>query len=282
MAEKAAIEMAEAMSNKFGGRVKTELEVTMNGARTMTHIFEGIKNGGDRPSRLLMNKMLKQVLERNPTFLGVWTCWETNALDGMGNEFSNAEGHDNTGRFISDWYRSKGEISKEPLVDYTVPGAGDYYLLRQTTVKEVMVDPYRYLINGKQVLLTSLVAPFRHGGFVVGIDFELRSFSRMVETIKPFETGYGFLMSNSGQIVAHPDATRLGKSLETSKSNTAVPSAITRFNHTDETDRINGDTVYFIAQSLEDVAQEDGDRTKQLSVKNQDEIGNLAKWFNLF
>ena len=219
MAETEAFDKAEQIAYRYSGAVKADLEVAMDAARTTAQLFEGIKDNIDSPNRAELDGMLKHLLGRNPTFVGVWTCWEPNALDGKDKEFIGKEGHDKTGRFIPYWNRGAGNIVVEPLLDYDKPGAGDYYLLSKQTGKETILDPYSYPIGGKDVLLTSLVAPIKHKGKVVGvagIDISLAAFEKMVSAIKPFETGNVALISNNGKYVAHPDGGRAGKDIGTS------------------------------------------------------------------
>ncbi|CCK78444.1 methyl-accepting chemotaxis protein [Desulfobacula toluolica] len=220
MAKTEAIEKAEQIAYRYSGVVKAELELAMDAARTTAHLFEGIKEHVDSPERKNLNAMLTQLLERNPDFIGVWTCWEPNALDGKDAVFAGKDGHDNTGRFIPYWTRSAGKTVVEPLMDYDQPGAGDYYLLSLKTEKETILDPYYYSIGGKDVLITSLVAPIKYNGRVVGvagIDIALDSFNKLVTDIKQskviFETGYLSLISNNNTYVAHPETERIGQNI---------------------------------------------------------------------
>jgi len=73
MAKTEAIDKAEQIAYRYSGVVKAELEVAMDAARTTAQLFEGVKNSADSPSRSNLNTMLKQLLERNPGFIGVWT-----------------------------------------------------------------------------------------------------------------------------------------------------------------------------------------------------------------
>ncbi len=220
MAKTEAIDKAEQIAYRYSGVVKAELEVAMDAARTTAQLFEGIKKSVAAPERRNLNGMLKQLLDRNPDFIGVWTCWEPNALDGKDMEFAGKEGHDSTGRFIPYWNRGAGKTVVEPLVDYDQPGAGDYYLLSKRTGKEAILDPYSYSIGGKEMLITSLVAPIKHNGTVVGvagIDIALTAFEELVSGIKPFETGNAALIANNGTYVVHPDTERAGKDIGKSK-----------------------------------------------------------------
>ncbi|GAB6146737.1 methyl-accepting chemotaxis protein [Desulfocicer niacini] len=211
-----AMKNAEQLGYRYANEVSKELDTAMNAARTTAHLFEGLKKTPQTPQREALNDMLKQLLELNPNFLGVWTCWEPDALDGRDNDFKDEKGHDNTGRFIPYWYRNNGKVALDPLVDYNTTGAGDYYQLALKSGKETILDPYPYDIGGEEVLLTSLVVPIRYKGRVagvVGVDISLKSFTAMVSKITPYDTGDAAIISNSGIYVAHQDAAREGKDI---------------------------------------------------------------------
>jgi methyl-accepting chemotaxis protein len=229
MAKTEALGKTEQMAYRYGGVVKAELEVAMDAARTTAQLFEGMKNSGVAPDRDVLNGMLKQLVEQNSSFIGVWTCWEPNALDNRDAEFAGKEGHDGTGRFIPYWNRGAGKTVVEPLVDYDKPGAGDYYLLSKQSGKETVLDPYTYVVSGREMYVTSLAAPIKHNGQVVGvagIDFALTAFTDLVSGIKPFETGDAALISNNGTYVAHPDTERTGKDIGSSEIWTDAKKAV--------------------------------------------------------
>ena len=229
MAEQEAFKRAGEIAYRYSGVVKAELEVAMDTARTTAYLFEGLRNNPAALDRNMLNEMLRQLLEQNPAFIGVWTCWEPNALDGMDDKFAGTEGHDQTGRFIPYWHRGTGEITVEPLLDYDKPGAGDYYLITRDSGAESILDPYPYPIGGKEVLLTSLVAPIKHKGRVVGVagvDIALDSFEELISGIKPFETGYGFLTANNAAFVAHPRGDIVGKNMSEYDTREAILTAI--------------------------------------------------------
>jgi methyl-accepting chemotaxis protein len=215
--EKVALEGTQSLSMKYATDVKAELEVAMDATRTLAQIFsnyEKLEIGERRPD---ISKQLETVLAQNPGFMGVWTCWEPNALDGKDTEFANKEGSDATGRFIPYWNRGSGKVALEPLVDYEKEGSGDYYLLAKKSGQETILDPYLYTVSGKEMLLTSVVVPVHsQKGEIVGvagIDIELGKFQKMVEGIHPYETGSSAIFSHNGVIVAHPDPTRIGKQM---------------------------------------------------------------------
>ena len=145
----------------------------------------------------------------------MWTAWEPNAFDGRDAEFANQPGSDATGRYVPYWNRGAGAIAVEANKDYTTPGAGDYYLLPKRSNQETLTEPYFYKIDGKDVLMTSLVVPVHgaDGTFVgvVGIDLPLATLATEIAQEKVGESGYVALVSNRGTYVAHPKVERCGK-----------------------------------------------------------------------
>ncbi|MGD2015584.1 MAG: methyl-accepting chemotaxis protein [Desulfobacterales bacterium] len=205
-AETEALDKAKQISQRYAGKVKAELEVAMDTARAIAHSLEGMKKR-DVPPRDMMDGILRQVLEKNPSFIGVWTCWEPDAMDGKDEDFINAVGHDDTGRYIPYWNRVTGTVDVEPLRNYTVEGAGDYYLVPQKTGRETIFEPFKSKVAGRTVLMTTLAVPIEYNKEIVGVagvDIELSAFQKIIEGINPFETGYAFLTSNNATLVAHP------------------------------------------------------------------------------
>ncbi len=216
MATTEGFDKAKEIAHRYGGVVKAEIEIAMDAARTLAQAFEGIKNSGTVPDRKVFDEMLKQILERNPGFIGVWTCWEPNALDGKDKEFVKTLGHDSSGRYVPYWNRGAGNIAVEPLLDYEQDGAGDYYLLTKRSGNESILDPYIYSIGGKDTLITSVVAPIEENGTVVGvagIDIALATFYDLVTKISVYDTGYISIISNNSAYVAHPKADRIGQDI---------------------------------------------------------------------
>ncbi|MGD9971534.1 MAG: methyl-accepting chemotaxis protein [Desulfatirhabdiaceae bacterium] len=222
-----ALSGTQATARQHASEVKADLEVAMDVARTLAQIFSNFESLGAEERRSDINKQLEVILEKNPGFLGVWTCWELNALDGMDHYFVNQEGTDATGRFIPYWNRGSGKIAVEPLLDYEKEGPGDYYLIPKKTRMETILDPYHYEVAGKKMLITSVAVPLsnKNGDFVgvVGIDIELTRFQKMTDGIHPYDVGVSAIFSNNGTIVAHPDPSRSGKQMRETESDMAGP-----------------------------------------------------------
>ncbi|MCP4716371.1 MAG: hypothetical protein GY868_14725, partial [Deltaproteobacteria bacterium] len=217
----AARKYAGELARRQASDIKAQLEAALYTARTLAQTLSGIKDeeAGIEIGRDEVNSILKILLTSNKDFVGVYTCWEPDKLDGMDRGYMNSEGHDATGRFIPYWSRGQGgSIRVEPLVDYDKPGDGDYYLRPRRTGQECIIDPYMYSVQGKQTLITSLVVPIMVGDTfygIGGIDVSLDELNRTVSDIKAsgevFETGYVSILSNNVHYVAHPKKERVGQ-----------------------------------------------------------------------
>jgi len=154
--------------------------------------------------RRLFDQILRETLAQNPQYMGIWTVWEPNALDGRDREFANAQGHDETGRFIPLWTRTGGSIHVEPNIGYDIPGFGDWYLVPMQRKTETVLDPYEFPFSGRPEFITSQVAPiFFRGEFVgaAGVDIAVDDFVRP-EAMRLEETlQRGFIFLNrSGDV----------------------------------------------------------------------------------
>ncbi len=212
------IAQAEALASekKIGGTVHI-----ING---LASVLETMKQGGDT-DRAKTGEVIRHMLESNPDVLALWTGWEPDAFDGRDADFVNADGYDATGRFVPYWVRGgDGKISTTALTDYATPGPGDYYQLPFTQRKTVVIEPYPYAIDGKDVLITSVSKPVVIGGKTVGVaglDLSLQDTSAALAAVRPMGTGFLSLVTAAGKIIGHPDAALIGKNLSEGGAQTA-------------------------------------------------------------
>jgi DNA-binding CsgD family transcriptional regulator len=119
--------------------------------------------------RSVFDRILRSTLERHTGYLGFWSVWEPNALDGRDQEWVNCQGHDDTGRYIPFWNRSHGQINLEPNVFYETPGVGDFYLRPRRERRETVIEPYEYPVAGERRLIATQGAPIVVDGRCVGV-----------------------------------------------------------------------------------------------------------------
>ena len=72
---------------------------TVSTARTLAATFAAMRELGIS-DRHLFDDILRQTLAHNRQYLGVWTVWEPNALDGRDREFANKPKNEKRNRMI--------------------------------------------------------------------------------------------------------------------------------------------------------------------------------------
>lgn len=165
-------------------------------------------------TRQAVNELLSAtVLQKSELVVGMGTLWEPNAFDGKDAEFRNAQGHDETGRFIPYWFKTSASTTDvAPALGYDAPDA-DWYSTPITRGVNALTDPYPYPVNGEEVLVVTVSVPIFVDGRAVGIigaDFPLSQLQENLGRVKPLGSGYLTLISSSGTIVAGPDASVFG------------------------------------------------------------------------
>ncbi len=210
-----SLKLVSEMGQRYAEQVASEMEVAAYASRTMAVTLGGIKESGDDAGRLRLINILKRIIATEDTFWGVWNTWEPDALDGKDEQFKGVPGSAENGQFAAYWYRSGSvpELHATSLPDMADPGSA-WYSRPFKTQQGFITEPTVYNIDGKDIMMVSFCEPIiAHGKSlgVSGIDFTMDRFADIISTIKPYENGYGFLIGNSGAIVAHPNQTYIGK-----------------------------------------------------------------------
>jgi signal transduction histidine kinase/CheY-like chemotaxis protein/HPt (histidine-containing phosphotransfer) domain-containing protein len=194
--------------------IKTWFESHLVGARSLSQIMERYEEIEPLERRSWANRMLRAMVEDNPEVIGACTVWEPNALDGLDAQFAGAPGSDDAGRFVPYWSKTKVGAQVEPLVGYDVPGEGEYYLIPKETGNEALTGPYFYPIDGVNMFMSTVTAPIKNNGHLVGIvtrDIEMSIIQQQLGRIKPYEGAVAALYNNNGLIAGHFDPARVGK-----------------------------------------------------------------------
>ena len=213
-----SVEEMNAAAALIASDLKAQVSHGLDLVRAFQSTFHALETSG-AADRLSANAMMKRALEDNPFALGVWTGWEPNAFDEKDADYVNKPGHDGTGRYIPYWTRANGKPIVMPLIDYGVEAKGDGYKIPFKSQKMVIVEPATYSIDGKDVMLTSLVGPVTVDGKplgVTGIDIALDSLTSTLAEIKPLGTGSVALLSQGGKFLSHVNPANLGKSFKDS------------------------------------------------------------------
>jgi methyl-accepting chemotaxis protein len=206
--------------------IKVWLELYLDAVRTTGQFMSKYEEINPAERRSFFNMMLSALIEKNAEVVAASSAWEPNALDGLDAEFVNTDGTDQTGRFLSYWFRSNSGLSLDSLVGYETPGSGDYYLMPKQTGKESLIEPYVYKVGGRNVLMTSVAMPIKNNNRFVGsvsVDLEMDVVQRSAEQIKPYHGTVAMVYSNGGLVGAHFDTNRVGKPLIETERDIAGP-----------------------------------------------------------
>lgn len=216
------------LAGNYAGKIQAEFDVALDAARTMADVFMLSKdkdNSGLFLGRNQINGILLKVLKNNPNFNGAYSCWEPDALDGRDAEFTTGKDGNNkiTGRFTPYWNRDEsGNIAVQPLVEYDTmdrhPNGvlkGGWYIGPRENHTESVLDPFPYIVQGKQVWLTTLSVPIlvddKFYG-VAGTDYNLNFVQEMAENVdKELFDGQGAvtIVSYQGLVVADSEKPEL-------------------------------------------------------------------------
>jgi len=203
---------AAAIARRYAGIVQEKCNLHLAIARTLAQTLSGIKDEevGVEIGRDEVNGLFETVLKRNPEIVGIFTCWEPDAFDGMDRGFEKMEGHDRTGRFIPYWGRSnEGKISMEPLQGYDKEEYGSFYLQSGNKNKECVIDPFIRSVQGKDALVVTFAVPITiNDNFygVVGIDIRPSSFQELTNDVKNYYGGaHTAIASNNGTLLTVTD-----------------------------------------------------------------------------
>ena len=184
-----------------------EFNTGMSDYLTKSRTFSLVLDQNTGMTRKEVLDIQHSLLKDNPNAIGIGVIFEPGTFDKQDARYANTPGHDATGRFAAYWNRLNGTESLIPIVDIET---SDWYTIPKTTQKEIVMEPQPY----EDVLMTSYITPIiRNHTFTgtVGIDVPLDSLDRTVSQVKVFDTGYAFLVSNSGIFVSSPKKEYIGR-----------------------------------------------------------------------
>jgi diguanylate cyclase (GGDEF)-like protein len=234
MAKDGAFNLAYETADKYRYEIKAELQGARITAETLSTVFETLKEH-EVTDRTVMNDILRNALALKEYITAFCVAYEPGALDGKDKEFAGKPPeYDATGRYAPYWNKLGGNIAVEPLADIDI---ADWYIVPKNTKHEYLTDSYPYQVQGRPVLLTSMIFPILHNDRFIGIvssDIVLDKLQEMVSRVNPRQQGgYTEIFSNGGGVAAHPDKQWLGKDLAEARAyrmlmadSTRIPEAL--------------------------------------------------------
>ena len=180
-----------------------------------------------------LTRQVKAALQANPDLLGLSLVFEANALDGKDELFANqAElGSNDKGRFALYWSQpTPGKLEsmalpESDMADTSVGPSGEkanaWFTCPRTTLKPCVIEPYFYVINGQNGLMTSIVFPLMANGKVIAslsVDINLNSLQAVSQQasrkLYDGQTQVSIL-SPTGVLAGYsPDASKLSQRLD--------------------------------------------------------------------
>ncbi|MFP3089864.1 methyl-accepting chemotaxis protein [Treponema sp. TIM-1] len=349
MQTEAAFSNLEELTGRYSMTIQNRYENYLSAAKTLANIMDSYRGVPAEERRTRYDNTMLSIMESNPNFMGMFSIWKPNALDGNDAAFAGEPGTDSTGRYMPWYSRRTGSLEKESLSEYE---HYDDVVANIDNPDPVISLPYKTQYAGKPILGVRLCYPIvTDQGIVgrVGITVDLTPSSEVIAQIKPYGNGRAVMYATDGTIAGHYDPARVGENisdadslavlgqqavndtLETLKTGTpnsgqnhgrifesypfyvgGVKTAWTILTSVPEEDVfatvnrltriaiiiivvaivIAGAITFMVAGTiakpivnvsltLKDISEGEGDLTKTIDVHSKDEIGDLAKYFNM-
>ena len=218
-AEGATLDLARTSAREAAGALQSRVRANLSLVTALAGAMNSTKAANLPLQRPQIDEMVKSVLLSSPDFVGTAVTFEPDALDGKDADFAGkAPIYDATGRHMPYWTRkADGTLHVDPIVFDPAPGANDWYDIPKKTSKVHFTEPYIYPIEGKDVLMASLVAPILVEGKFQGVasaDFTLTQLGAILADIKVMGGGSLALLSNGGLYATNTDAALVNKKAE--------------------------------------------------------------------
>jgi len=213
---------AESRTKKLSREIQVKIETALNSSRSLSQVFEALKKSDNYVAitRNEANLILQKILKEYDYYLSTYTIWEPMAFDNSDGSFSGSTGHDESGRFIPFWSKNENELILEPATDYTVQGLGDYYLLPKKVKADVIIEPRKINIRGRESLVISAVSPILNEDKfygITGVNVSVDFIQKLLKKEGFAEKGSNItVISNNGTIVANTkDESSIGENIKT-------------------------------------------------------------------
>lgn len=200
----------DSYAKEYANYVKADLNVEINYTQILADAFIGYTRLNDVEKRLLHKNMLFNAIKKHPNILAIYVHFDRRKVDSEWKKFH--------GRFRYTYYRHKNNIVyRLDTVDIDGEPKNKSFYKQKLKPQELIENPYLCTYTKKkedEILETTVLSPIIDNGvFIgrVGIDIAIERFMEIIVKVKPFEGSYGFLLSNDGSFVAHPNTPNVGK-----------------------------------------------------------------------
>lgn len=186
--------------------LKEEIDKAFEMDRTLAGSMAGSLSTGKKPSREDVQAMVYGLMTRYSQYNGIYIILEPGVWDGKDAEYKGKPGTDDSGRFMAYYSR---DASGNPKLDFVYNyGEGEdgseYYQIPKKTLKEAVTEPFPWDIQGRKILLASVVAPIIiDGKFVgiVGVDLPLENVQGLADGMTAYNKTASITFISHGGIV---------------------------------------------------------------------------------
>ncbi|MHC6204438.1 methyl-accepting chemotaxis protein [Breznakiellaceae bacterium SP9] len=346
----ASIESVQRLAAEQARVIQGRYNLYSDSLQTVADIMHDFEDIAPAQRRNRFDDTMQSVLKGNERYLGIWSVWKPNAIDGRDAQYAQTIGSTATGEYVSWFNRDTGAIEHLPFANYQ-------QVLSSLSNEQKVSDPAPRTVMGKQTYGAQISAPIisRSGEVVgaVGCGVNLSYLQPVLDDMmrENRDISIAAVYSTNGTILASYQADRIGKALSdgdrTLYSDPGRAAAAIRageklsFNEYSRVIKSNvhivlepfyigktktpwsimigtSDTlilaniirlrnftiglgvcfalvsaciifiittnvvkpIVYVAATLEDISQGEGDLTKTIVVRGNDEVADLAKYFN--
>ncbi|OEJ14122.1 chemotaxis protein [Brachyspira hampsonii] len=165
-------------------------------------------------------EVLGEMLKNNKELFAIYEMWEKNAFDGRDNDFIDTDyGSENDGRYGPAFFYDDNTVAYDKVYQEEFDANPDYYTIPKDTKQIYISDVEKddTYVGADTVLTVSIVEPIldNAGKFLgmVGVDFSAENLVKIVSDISTNEGMEGYLINQSGIILASTNIMNIGREI---------------------------------------------------------------------
>ena len=203
---------AKAIAEKESTDIQSLVAQTRGATESLAATFARMLGKGVL-SRDTVREYLGAVVGAEEAFVGMSSCWGD--IDGNNAAHKGTESGNSQGMLGAYWSRdTSGRLQYDQLQGFDKEA---YYTDPVQQRKSILTPPYVETTGGASVMMVTMSSPVFDGSKVRGVvtaDISLNSLSKLLEKVRPYGVGYGYIISNDGVILAHPKQEYMGRNVK--------------------------------------------------------------------
>jgi PAS domain S-box-containing protein len=217
-----AHQILEAKTIEISNDANNKLNSYLEPINILAQAFSNYQEIPEPNRRVFFTEMLFNLITKNTDFSSVWTIWEPGSIDAFDEAFINPVISNSLGNFAVNYYRDNETILLDTSIEKlsSVLLESEVYQLLKNTQVPVVTEPevYEYKqTNSDKVLIIKMGVPIIvNNQFlgVVGIDVPIEYMQQNYSKLKPMGNGTVYIITYSGEFLAHNEPEFIGKLFE--------------------------------------------------------------------